>query len=340
MTTRSLPLTSASVSVSSSATSRSNSGLRTRSLRCSILVASLIAVLGPADGTPVPRSALAQTCPDSMLANHTGTGTTVCPCFISGEEAGSIFTAPADHYPIEILKIQITWLSYFGGSGQSLEQGIHIYPDSLPNPGVPQFTLPGPVLTDGFINDFDISGLPAASRTIASGPFTVTLEFLNSNANDFFAGSVVHDGNGCTGGRNVVFAIPGGWTDACLLGIGGDWIFTVIYQPTCTSTGIGDQEYVLSSGPAYLFAPWPNPVTSDGTTIEFQLSRPEQVDLLVYDIQGRRVAEVESGVFPAGRHVVTWNRGEMRRSDLGSGTYFLVLQAGSFRTSRKISVIQ
>ncbi|UCH82578.1 MAG: hypothetical protein JSW50_08810, partial [Candidatus Latescibacterota bacterium] len=64
------------------------------------------------------------------------------------------------------------------------------------------------------------------------GPFTVTLEFLNQNANDPFAPSMVHDGNGCQGGTNVVFAIPGGWADACLLGVTGDWVISVYYE-TC-----------------------------------------------------------------------------------------------------------
>ena len=60
----------------------------------------------------------------------------------------------------------------------------------------------------------------------------MTLEFLNQNAGDIFAPSVVHDGNGCQPGKNVVLAMPGGWNDACLLGVTGDWVFYVDYE-TC-----------------------------------------------------------------------------------------------------------
>ena len=89
----------------------------------------------------------------------------------------------------EILKVGIGWGSQFGGAPQSLEQAIHIYQGGLPNPGAPIFTLPGPLLNDGFINEFDLELIPG-NKVIPSGPFTVTLEFLNQNAGDIFAPSV------------------------------------------------------------------------------------------------------------------------------------------------------
>ena len=138
-----------------------------------------------------------------------------------GEQAGAVFDLPAAEFPIEILRVGIGWGSQFGGTPQSLEQAIHIYAAGLPDPGAPIFTLPGPQLTDGVINQFDLAPIPG-EIIINSGPFSVTLEFLNSNSGDIFAPSVVHDGNGCQAGKNVVFAIPGGWSDACLLGVTGD----------------------------------------------------------------------------------------------------------------------
>ena len=159
-----------------------------------------------------------------------------CPCFVPGEEAGAIFDVPASEYPIEILKVGIGWGSQFGGSPQVIEQAIKIYGAGLPNPGAPIFSLAGPQLTDGVINEFDLEPLPGEIM-IAGGPFTVTLEFLNQNANDFFAPTVVHDGNGCQPAKNVVKAIPGGWNDACLLGVTGDWVFYVKYR-SCAGTPV------------------------------------------------------------------------------------------------------
>jgi len=177
-------------------------------------------------------------CPEEpIFQNYTGAGTTACPCFVAGEEAGAIFDVPASHYPIEILRVGIGWGSVFGGAPQALEQSIHIYGAGLPNPGAPIFSLDGPTLVDGFVNEFDLEPL-LGDIIVNSGPFTVTMELANANAGDQFAPTFVHDGNGCQPGKNVVKAIPGGWFDSCVLGVTGDWVFHIVYRPTdCDSNG-------------------------------------------------------------------------------------------------------
>ncbi len=200
--------------------------------------------------TMVGADAYAQCTEQGPLQNYTGGGQAVCPCFAVGEQAGAVFSLPASAYPIEILKVGIGWASQFGGSPQQLEQAIHIYRGGLPNPGSPIFTLPGPVLTDGAINQFNIQPLPG-NKIIPSGPFTVTLEFANPNAGDLFAPTVVHDANGCTPGKNVVFAIPGGWTDACQLGVTGDWVFFVRYRSLKSIAAVDPSPLVFSNAPAH-----------------------------------------------------------------------------------------
>ena len=182
---------------------------------------------------------LAQGAAEPPLQSYTGAGQAVCPCFAPGEEAGAILNAPAAHYPIEILRIGIGWGSAFGGTFPSVERAIHVYGAGLPNPGAPIFSLPAPELNDGFINEFNIDPLPG-EVIVSSGPFTVTLEFENSNGGDVFAPSMVHDGNGCQAGRNIVFASPGTWRDACSLGVTGDWVVYVIYRRvSCSAGGAG-----------------------------------------------------------------------------------------------------
>ncbi|MFT4647930.1 MAG: hypothetical protein ACI87O_001582 [Planctomycetota bacterium] len=193
-------------------------------------------------------AAIAQ-CPDEPTLQHwTGGGNATCPCFAAGEEAGAIFSAPAAHYPIEILRVGFGWGSQFGGSPDKLEQAIKIYSGSLPNPGVAQYSLAGPVLSDGFINEFDLQLYPG-NRIINSGPFTVTLEFANANAGQFFEPSMVNDANGCQSGKNVVKAIPGGWSDACALGVTGDWQVHVIYRQVNCGSGTIGTNYCLPAVP-------------------------------------------------------------------------------------------
>ena len=173
---------------------------------------------------------------------------------------GAVFTLAAAEYPIEITRVRIGWGSQFGGAPQSLEEAIRLYPAGLPNPSAPQFSGAGPVLTDGVINEFDLSLFPG-DRVIQSGPFTLTLVFLNTNAGDFFAPCIVHDGNGCSSGQNVIFAIPGGWANACSLGVTGDWLFGVLYRrlPGATpsnGSAVNPMTLSASSGPVP-GSPWP-----------------------------------------------------------------------------------
>lgn len=207
-----------------------------------IFLLSLISIL-----LMIPLSYLAAQCPEQPpIQNYTGSGTVSCPCFVPGEQAGAVLNVPPEMYPIEILRVGIGWGSQFGGAPQQLEQAIHIYEGGLPDPGTPIFSLSGPQLTDGVINVFNLEPLPG-EITINSGPFTVTLEFMNQNAGDPFAPSVVHDGNGCQVGKNVVYAIPGGWYDAFALGVTGDWVFFVVYRSIRPATLSASPESIVFS---------------------------------------------------------------------------------------------
>jgi hypothetical protein len=272
-------------------------------------------------------------CPEEpQLQNYTGGGMVVCPCFVTGEEGGAVLDAPSDHYPIEILRVGIGWGSAYGSTPQSLEQAIHIYGSGLPNPGTPIFSFPGPVLTDGYINVFDFEPLPD-TIIVDSGPFTVTLEFLNSNAGDIFAPSMVHDGNGCQSDKNVVYAIPGGWYDACVLGVGGDWVVYAVYRQVNCCAGVGEQ--IATNRSAVLIRPQPNPFTSE-TRLEFALTAHEHVNLSVYDVRGRLVADLVNGMFSPGRHTAVWSGKRVDGATVEPGIYFATMRAGGTTTSHRV----
>jgi len=304
--------------------------LKTTTLR---VPAKLFLVITAAALLVQPAATPAQCPEEPPLQNYTGLGTVACPCFVAGEQAGAVLDAPAAHYPLEILRIGIGWGSVYGGNPLQIEYAINMYEAGLPNPGTPAFTLLGPQLADGVINEFDIEPLPG-EVTVNSGPFTVTLEFLNDNALDPFSPTVVHDGNGCQAGKNVVFAIPGGWTDACVLGVTGDWVFYVIYRP-CVATGIGDKTFVSSTAPVYLHTPRPNPFATS-TEIEFLLADPGRADISVYDVNGRRVVELANESYPAGAHRLSWDGRDAAGARLPSGIYFVKLQAGGHTSVKKI----
>lgn len=279
--------------------------------------------------------AAAGTCPEEPpLFNFTGAGEVVCPCFVAGEEAGVVLTPPAGTvYPIEVLRIGITWGSQFGGAPTSLEQALNIYDSGLPDPGTPVQTLPGPQLTDGFINEFDLEAF-ASTAIINAAPFAVSLQFFNDNAGSFFAPSVVHDGNGCQAGKNLVKAIPGGWSDACALGVTGDWVMYAVYRPTNCATD-APEEFLVASAPTALLAPSPNPVQNE-TRIEFFVAAERHVDVSVFDVQGRRVAQLVDRTFAGGPHTTTWNARDESGRQLPGGVYFVVMESEGRRHSQKV----
>jgi hypothetical protein len=277
-------------------------------------------------------NAIGQTCNNTTIQNYTGGGTAICPCFVAGEEAGAVFTAPAGDYPLEILRVGIAWASQFGTSGQQIQDAIHIYTGGLPIPNPRIFTLPGPVLTDGVLNEYNLEPL-AGQILVNSGAFTVTLEFLMANSGDPFAPSMMTDGNGCQSGKNVIYANPGGWMNPCQVGLSGDWVVYAIYRPVCQS-GVGEEK-VIATVPALLHAPSPNPFHRS-TDIEFLLTAPEHVTLNVYDIQGQRVTTLADRDFESGSHSVLWDGTRSDGMQLSAGVYLVELVAGNYRTTRKV----
>jgi hypothetical protein len=298
-----------------------------RALRVLAVTASLAALSGW-------MPAAAGECPEEPpVQNYIGAGRVTCPCFVAGERAGAVLQAPSEHFPIEILRVGIGWGSQLGGAPQQIEEAIRIYGAGLPNPGQPIFSLEGPQMTDGVINLFNLEPLPG-EVVVDSGPFTVALEFAIQSAGNPFAPSMVHDGNGCQAGKNVIFAIPGGWFDACALGITGDWVVFAVYRQVDCATGVGE-EHVVSSAPARLLRPHPNPFQID-TEVAFFLAQPEQVELAIHDIAGRRVSLLTSRSFPAGRHALRWDGLGNGGRRVAPGVYFLTMNAGSYRAQEKI----
>ncbi len=89
-------------------------------------------------------------------------------------------------------------------------------------------------------------------------------------------------------------------------------------------------------------APYRGPVLSVGpnpanpvTVLSFELRVASSVSLAVYDVSGRKVAELLSGRQEAGAHVVTWDA-----SGLGSGVYLARLQVGTETQAGKVVVVK
>ena len=83
----------------------------------------------------------------------------------------------------------------------------------------------------------------------------------------------------------------------------------------------------------------PNPVNGQAA-IRYDLPRTGQVDLSIFDVTGRKVATLVSGIVPAGRHEAIWHGRDDAGREVASGLYWYRLTAGGNALNRKLLVIR
>ena len=78
---------------------------------------------------------------------------------------------------------------------------------------------------------------------------------------------------------------------------------------------------------------YPNPFNPE-TTIEYMIPSEEMVSVSVYDLTGKMVATLSSGVQSAGYH------SELNAGDMPSGLYFVKFVAGTYTETQKIMLVK
>ena len=85
----------------------------------------------------------------------------------------------------------------------------------------------------------------------------------------------------------------------------------------------------------HLHQNYPNPFNT-GTRIPFTLTRPAEIEMIIFDARGRKVRSIYQGTNSAGTHSVYWNA-----SHLPSGSYYIQMLAGSvYRKTIKAVIIK
>ena len=82
----------------------------------------------------------------------------------------------------------------------------------------------------------------------------------------------------------------------------------------------------------------PNPF-GEGTLIRFAVPVKSQVMIEVFDVNGRRVRTLARGVWQPGYHAATWDGRDDRSRPARPGIYFYRMTAGSFRATRKMTLL-
>jgi hypothetical protein len=83
-----------------------------------------------------------------------------------------------------------------------------------------------------------------------------------------------------------------------------------------------------------LHPPYPNPFNPI-THIQLDIPRYTEVNLVVYNIQGRKAAVLHDGFMKAGYNTISWNAGEM-----SSGVYIIRMNAAGFQQECKALLLK
>ncbi|HSQ74114.1 MAG TPA: C-GCAxxG-C-C family (seleno)protein [Bacteroidota bacterium] len=98
----------------------------------------------------------------------------------------------------------------------------------------------------------------------------------------------------------------------------------------------------LSGPPAtyHLSQNYPNPFNPQ-TRIQFSLPEKQRVDLAIYDVHGRMVKElIDFQEYAAGTYNVDWDGMDADGRKVASGVYFSRIQAGTYSSTCKMSLVK
>ncbi len=88
-----------------------------------------------------------------------------------------------------------------------------------------------------------------------------------------------------------------------------------------------------------LYQNYPNPFNSV-TQIKFDLPRPSNVKLEIFNILGQKVKTIKNDVMPAGSHAIVWKGENDAGDEISSGMYFYKLSTSDYTESRKMLLLK
>jgi hypothetical protein len=121
---------------------------------------------------------------------------------------------------------------------------------------------------------------------------------------------------------------------ASAAGAGGTYVVAdaIRFVKQETSTSVNNSNELPKS--IMLNQNYPNPF-NPSTTIEFSIDRSQFIDLVVYDLLGRKVMDIVSGTFASGTHKVSFNA-----EQVGSGTYLYRLKTQDGSVTKLMTLLK
>jgi hypothetical protein len=76
------------------------------------------------------------------------------------------------------------------------------------------------------------------------------------------------------------------------------------------------------------------------TTVQFCLRERQHVSLAIYDVQGQVMRTLVDGITEPGMHQVQWDGKSGNETEVAPGIYFLRMEAGSYRVTKKVVLLR
>lgn len=185
-----------------------------------------------------------------------------------------------------------------------------------------------------FDNDGDYDVL-ISKEGVGSGSFSVLRNHGDATFADAFTVAVGPYPMGLTGGDfdsdddlDVAVAIQGDNQVAVTMNL---------TDPPLSD--VTDSRHGLGSGSSLLYQNSPNPFGAS-TVVRYDLARPEDVNLAIFDLSGRRVRVLAEGLRGPGVGEASWDGRDERGRAVPNGIYFARLAAGSNAAWREVVVLR
>ena len=206
------------------------------------------------------------------------------------------------------------------------------------------FVMPADRILD--LHDFYLpAGTYTVSLTNVAGAVDWGLSFYGSLESYYAKSDAVDNGvvwmnDGGEGETlNVVLPVDGYYCGAVWKSRAADLALAGTYELNVEPVGATAVSQDPTPGPiTTLTAVNPNP-TPRGASIMWTLTEPENIALAVFDIRGVRVRTLGEGRWTAGEHRVEWDGRDGSGSKVEGGVYFVRLEAGKIRNTRKLIVL-
>jgi hypothetical protein len=138
--------------------------------------------------------------------------------------------------------------------------------------------------------------------------------------------------------------VEGGGTSFAIHDQGVEPERTYVYRVACADEAgwkilFETDPVAVPALPATLYQNYPNPF-NPSTSIEFYVPRESRVAVDIYDVSGRRVANLADAVMEKGLRRVVWNGVDEAGSRATSGMYFYTVKIGKESLTRKMVLMR